>query len=65
MKLYCASCGRLVGDVTGMVRRNAVMVCSACLERYKSADAMALMARAEASKTPEFFNQMFPPAKKP
>jgi hypothetical protein len=52
LKLYCASCGRLVGDVTGMIRRNAVMVCSPCYEKYKAADEVAKMAREQVQGEP-------------
>jgi len=53
MKIYCANCGRLVGDVTGMIRRNAVMVCGPCYERYKAAEAIARMAQEQVHGNPE------------
>lgn len=46
MKLYC-SCGLFVADIkeSSRIRKGAVMICSACLERYKLADSMARMTR--------------------
>ena len=44
MKLYCP-CGLLVADIKGLIRKQAVMVCSTCMGRYKLADSMARRAK--------------------
>ena len=57
MKVYCPSSTHkyryLVGDITGHVRKGAVMVCAECLERYKIADQMAKRVRDKVKCGPE------------
>ena len=57
MKVYCPSSTHkyryLVGDITGHVRKGAVMVCAECLERYRIADQMAKQVRDQVQSNPE------------
>jgi hypothetical protein len=64
MKYYCPICKKLVGDITGMVRKRAEILCGECIERLKIADDMARLAREQSRSSsdysmPPFFKDFF------
>lgn len=67
MKLYCKSCGILTAEiVTGStIRKDALMICKQCYDRFKIADDMAKMAQTQTkNEMPEFFKDLFGGVKK-
>jgi hypothetical protein len=57
MKLYCAKCSLFVADITGHIRKGAVMLCARCYARLQVADEMAEDVRR--LNTPEFLTDLF------
>ena len=52
--MYCISCNKFVASIGGHVRKGAVMVCSKCIERYKSADETMDKTLRQAKCDPDF-----------